>query len=545
MSALPVAAALWRIVHLCIQLEPFQRAGPSRRQIEPAEEEASLMSNRISNQTLRARMMSAEDAASLIAPGDTIGMSGFTGSGYPKAVPQALAARIEEKRSEGNPFKVKIWTGASTGPELDGALAKADGIEFRLPYNSDPIAREKINAGEMNYFDMHLSQVAPMAWEGFLGKLDVAVVEISGITPEGDLIPSSSVGNNKTWLELADKVILEVNDWQSEHLNGMHDIYYGTALPPNRVPIPLVKSDDRIGQPHFRIDPAKVVGVVSTEAPDRNAPFSPPDQTSLTIASHIIEFLEWEQKRAGLPQSLLPIQSGVGNVPNAVMAGLIEAPFENMTAFTEVIQDGMLDMIEAGTLRMASATAFSLSPEKAQYFNDNAERFKDKLLLRPQDISNNPELVRRLGCIAMNGLIEADIFGAVNSTHIMGSRIQNGIGGSGDFARNGYVSIFVTPSVAKGGAISAIVPRVAHVDHISQDVQVIVTEQGLADLRGLAPRQRAELIIENCAHPDYRPMLRDYYARALKDSYGKHAPTLLNEALSWHQRFVETGSMKL
>ncbi|MGI3163199.1 acetyl-CoA hydrolase/transferase family protein [Pseudooceanicola sp. 200-1SW] len=503
------------------------------------------MSNRISNQTLRARMMNAEDAASLIAPGDTIGMSGFTGSGYPKAVPQALAARIEEKRSEGNPFKVKIWTGASTGPELDGALAKADGIEFRLPYNSDPIAREKINAGEMNYFDMHLSQVAPMAWEGFLGKLDVAVVEISGITPEGDLIPSSSVGNNKTWLELADKVILEVNDWQSEHLNGMHDIYYGTALPPNRVPIPLVKSDDRIGQPHFRIDPAKVVGVVSTDAPDRNAPFSPPDQTSLTIASHIIEFLEWEQKRAGLPQSLLPIQSGVGNVPNAVMAGLIEAPFENMTAFTEVIQDGMLDMIEAGTLRMASATAFSLSPEKAQYFNDNAERFKDKLLLRPQDISNNPELVRRLGCIAMNGLIEADIFGAVNSTHIMGSRIQNGIGGSGDFARNGYVSIFVTPSVAKGGAISAIVPRVAHVDHISQDVQVIVTEQGLADLRGLAPRQRAELIIENCAHPDYRPMLRDYYARALKDSYGKHAPTLLNEALSWHQRFVETGSMKL
>ena len=220
----------------------------------------------------------------------------------------------------------------------------------------------------MNYFDMHLSQVAPMAWEGFLGKLDVAVVEISGITPEGDLIPSSSVGNNKTWLELADKVILEVNDWQSEHLNGMHDIYYGTALPPNRVPIPLVKSDDRIGQPHFRIDPAKVVGVVSTDAPDRNAPFSPPDQTSLTIASHIIEFLEWEQKRAGLPQSLLPIQSGVGNVPNAVMAGLIEAPFENMTAFTEVIQDGMLDMIEAGTLRMASATAFSLSPGKGAVF---------------------------------------------------------------------------------------------------------------------------------------------------------------------------------
>lgn len=489
--------------------------------------------------------MSAEDAAALIAPGDTIGMSGFTGSGYPKAVPQALATRIEGKHKEGTPFKVKVWTGASTGPELDGALAKADGIELRLPFNTDPIARAKINNGEMNYVDMHLSQVAPMAWEGFLGKMDVAVIEVSGITPEGDLIPSSSVGNNKTWLELADKVILEVNAWQTGYLDGMHDIYYGTALPPNRVPIPIVKSDDRIGQPHFRVDPAKIVAVVETDAPDRNAPFSPPDQTSVTIANHIIEFLEWEQKRAGLPKSLLPIQSGVGNVPNAVMTGLIDAPFENLTAFTEVIQDGMLDMIEAGTLRMASATAFSLSPEKAQYFNDNAKFFRDKLLLRSQDISNNPELVRRLGCIAMNGLIEADIYGAVNSTHVMGSRMQNGIGGSGDFARNGYCSIFVTPSTAKGGAISAIVPKVAHVDHIAQDVQVIVTEQGLADLRGLAPRQRAELIIEQCAHPDYRPMLRDYYARALRDSFGKHAPTLLMEALSWHQRFVETGTMKL
>ena len=187
---------------------------------------------RIAHPKLKSRIMSAEDAAGLISDGMTVGMSGFTGSGYPKSVPMALAARIEAEHAAGNPFRVKVWTGASTGPELDGALAKADGIEFRLPYNSDPIAREKINAGEMNYFDMHLSQVAPMAWQGFLGKLDVAVVEISGITEEGALIPSSSIGNNKTWLDRADRVILELNRWQSDALNGMHDIYYGTALPP-------------------------------------------------------------------------------------------------------------------------------------------------------------------------------------------------------------------------------------------------------------------------------------------------------------------------
>ena len=194
---------------------------------------------------------------------------------------------------------------------------------------------------------------------------------------------------------------------------------------------------------------------------------------------------------------------------------------------------------------MASATAFSLSPEAAKDLNDNMATFRDRMILRPQEISNHPELIRRLGCLAMNGLIEADIYGAVNSTHVMGSRIQNGIGGSGDFARNAYVSIFMTPSTAKGGKISAIVPQASHVDHITQDVQVLVTEQGLADLRGLSPKQRARLIMANCAHPDYRPALQDYFRRAEKGSYGGHAPALMNEALSWHQRFIETGTMRL
>ncbi|QKV19980.1 acetyl-CoA hydrolase/transferase family protein [Oricola thermophila] len=501
------------------------------------------MTSRIAHAGLRSKIATAEEAAAFIQSGSTVGMSGFTGSGYPKSVPVALASRIEAERAAGRPFRVRVWTGASTGPELDGALAKADGIEFRLPYNSDPIAREKINSGEMSYFDMHLSQVAPMAWQGFLGPLDTAVVEVSGITPDGALIPSSSVGNNKTWLDQAKQVILEVNRWQSEALDGMHDIYYGTALPPHRKPIPLVNPGDRIGEPHFRVDPDKIVAIVETDAPDRNLPFSEPDEVARAIAGHLQEFLVNEVARGRLTKELLPLQSGVGNVANAVMAGLLDGPFENMTAFTEVIQDGMLDMLDAGKLRMASATAFSLSPESAQRFNSNAHLYRDKLILRPQEISNHPELVRRLGCIAMNGLIEADIYGNVNSTHVMGSRIQNGIGGSGDFARNAYVSIFMTPSTAKGGKISAIVPMASHVDHISQDVQVIVTEQGLADLRGLAPKQRAELIISNCAHPDYRDALRDYYDRACKTSFGRHSPNILDEALSWHRRFVETGTM--
>ena len=503
-----------------------------------------MTQSRIRSAALQSRIMSAEDAAALIPAGSTVGMSGFTGSGYPKAVPMALAARIEAEHAAGRSFRLKVWTGASTGPELDGALARANGIEFRLPYNSDPYARERINKGEMEYLDMHLSQVAPAAWQGFLGPLDTAVIEVTAITEDGRLVPSSSVGNNKTWLDRAERVILEVNRWQNPALEGMHDIYYGTALPPDRVPIPLVRASDRIGQTTFRCDPDKIVAIVETDAPDRNAPFAAPDESARAIAGHLIEFLAHEVKVGRLPENLLPLQSGVGNVANAVMGGLMDSPFENLTAYTEVLQDGMLEMLEAGKLTVASATALSLSPEAAADLNNRMDQFRGKLILRPQEISNHPELIRRLGCIAMNGLIEADIFGTVNSTHVMGSRIQNGIGGSGDFARNAFISVFMTPSTAKGGKISCIVPHASHVDHIVQDVQVLVTEQGLADLRGLSPKQRAKLIIANCAHPDYRPLLQDYYARALKGSYGLQSPTLLDKALSWHQRFVETGSMR-
>ena len=494
--------------------------------------------SRILNAAMRGKIMSAVEAANLIPSGVNVGMSGFTGAGYPKLVPTALAKRIMDANLHGQKFKIGVWTGASTAPELDGALAMVDGIEMRLPYQSDPTCRKRINAGEMEYIDIHLSHVAQFVWSGFLGKLDVAVVEVAGILEDGRLIPSSSVGNNKTWLDQADKIILEVNAWQNPALEGMHDIYYGTALPPHRKPIPLLKTDDRIGSPYYSIDPNKVIAVIETNKADRNSPFSPPDANSKQIAGHILEFLQHEVKKGRLPANLLPLQSGVGNVANAVMAGLQDGPFENLTAYTEVLQDGMLDLIKSGKLTCASATSFSLSPKALEELNADLPRFKDSIILRPQEISNHPEVIRRLGVISMNGLIEADIYGNVNSTHIMGTSIMNGIGGSGDFARNAFVSIFMTPSSAKNGAISCIVPMVSHVDHTEHDVQVIVTEQGLADLRGLSPKQRAKVIIDNCAHPNFKPALREYYDRAQRYSPGRHTPHLLDEAYTFLPNWV-------
>lgn len=487
--------------------------------------------------------MSAAEAAALIHSGDQIGMSGFTGSGYPKAVPLELAHRIAEATFRGQKFQVSVFTGASTGPELDGALAMAGGIHLRLPYQSDPETRKRINAGEMEYMDIHLGHVAQFVEYGFLGKLNVALIEVTAILEDGRVVPSSSIGNNRTWIDEADRIILEVNSWQPMALEGMHDIYC-LKPPPNREPIPLVHTGQRIGSPYLKVPPEKVVAVVLTNAPDRNSPFKAPDQASKRIAGHILEFLSWEVKKGRMPANLLPLQSGVGNIANAVLFGLEEGPFEGLTSYTEVIQDGMVRLLASGKLTCASATAFSLSPQMMDEVNANMSTYRERIVLRPQEISNHPEIIRRLGVIAMNAMIEADIYGNVNSTHVMGSRIQNGIGGSGDFARNGYLSIFMAPSIAQKGTISTIVPMVSHVDHTEHDVQVLVTENGLADLRGLSPRQRAHLIIEKCANPDFKAQLLDYLNRAERLSYGKHTPHLLTESLGWHSRYLRTGNMR-
>ncbi|MET0468585.1 MAG: acetyl-CoA hydrolase/transferase family protein [Aeromicrobium sp.] len=499
---------------------------------------------RMSCSQLSSRICSAADAAVHIGHGDNVGFSGFTGAGYPKAIPGALAARMAEAHGRHEEFRIGLWTGASTAPDADGILAEAHGISSRLPYNSDPTLRALINAGDVDYIDAHLSHSAQHMWFGFYGNLDVAVVEVTAVLPDGLLVPSSSVGNNKTWLDRADRVILEVNHWQPRALEGFHYIYYGTAPPPDRRPIELTEPMQRIGEPYLRVDPDKVVAVVETNHPDRNSPFTPPDATSEAIAGHVVEFLEHEVAAGRMPARLLPLQSGVGNVANAVLAGLDTSGFTDLVAFTEVIQDGMLDLLDSGTLRSVSATSFGLSDHGVRRFMDGIDAYKGRILLRSEEISNHPELVRRLGVIAMNGMIEADIYGNVNSTHVMGSAIMNGIGGSGDFARNAFLNFFLSPSTAKHGTISAIVPMVSHVDHTEHDVNIIVTEHGLADLRGLSPRARATRVIAQCADPRFRDALTDYTQRAWEaHPRARHTPHLLDEALSWHQRYLDTGSM--
>jgi propionyl-CoA:succinyl-CoA transferase len=200
----------------------------------------------------------------------------------------------------------------------------------------------------------------------------------------------------------------------------------------------------------------------------------------------------------------------------------------------------VVDLLEHERCRFASTCALTLSAPAMERLTGNLNFFRSRVLMRPQEISNNPEVVRRLGIISMNTAIEVDLFGNVNSTHVMGRQMMNGIGGSGDFTRNAYLSIFSCPSTAKGGKISTIVPLVTHVDHSEHSVQIVITEQGVADLRGQDPHSRARLIIDHCAHPDFRDQLHSYLDLVKQG----HTPQSLSLAFAMHRQFDCTGDMR-
>jgi len=484
--------------------------------------------------------LTADEAAAMIQHGQTLGCSGFTPAGAAKVIPRALAARARAEHEAGRPFKVAIVTGASTGDSLDGELARADAISWRTPYQSNKSLRDSINKGMTRFFDMHLSHVQQQVRAGFLGAMDWAIVEACAVSADGQIVLTTSVGASNTFLRCAKKVLIELNHFHSPRLRGFHDIYEPQD-PPYRQPVPIIRPSDHIGQPTVKIDPAKIAGIVESNMADETGGFEPADETTNRIGENVASFLAGEIKSGRVPREFLPLQSGVGNIANAVLGALGANPdIPAFEMYSEVIQDSVVDLIRSGKIRFATGTSLTVGREKLQAFYDDLEFFRPRVLLRPQEITNNPEIVRRLGIITVNTAIEVDIFGNVNSTHVMGSNLMNGIGGSGDFTRNAYISVFTCPSAAKGGKISTIVPLVSHMDHSEHSVHVVVTEQGVADLRGRDPNERARLIVQNCAHPDYRDELMRYFEMA-KDG---HSPQTLANAFRMHQQFLTTGDMR-
>ncbi len=486
------------------------------------------------------RFITAEEAASFINNGDMVGFSGFTAAGSPKVVTRAIADRAIKEHEDGREFKIGVLTGASTSDHLDGALARANAISFRAPYQSNGDLRNNLNTGKTNYCDMHLSSLSQEIRYGFFGKINVAVLEVADILEDGSVLLTAGVGISPTLGLVADKIILELNSRHPKYINGLHDVFVLND-PPHRREVPLYSPEDKIGTPLLKIDPSKIVGIVETNEFDEVAPFTPADEVTTRVGDMVASFLVSEMKAGRIPASFLPIQSGVGNIANAVLGALGANPgIPPFKMYTEVIQDAVIERMKSGDIKFASGCSLTVSSPVLQSIYDEWDFFKDKLVLRSAEISNNPEVSRRLGLITINTALEADIFGNVNSTHVLGTKMMNGIGGSGDFTRNAYVSIFTCPSVAKGGKISAIVPMVSHLDHNEHSVKVLITEHGVADLRVKSPIQRAETIIENCVHPDYKQLLWDY----LKLSKGGHTPHTLKKSLAFHLEFMESGDMR-
>lgn len=488
--------------------------------------------------------ITAAEAAALIKNNDNLGLSGFTPAGAPKAVTKELAKIAISEHEKGNEFKVSLFTGASTGQSTDGDLAAAGAIKYRAPYTTNAEFRTRVNKNEIHYNDLHLSHMAQEIRYNFYGPMQWGILEVCKIEDAGDkyhVYLTSAGGIAPTVARKAEKIILELNSFHNEGVGMLHDVYEPLDAP-YRQPIMITKVGDRVGKPYLEVEKSKVVGVVECNLPDEARAFKGSDPITDQIGANVAQFLVNDMKRGIIPSTFLPMQSGVGTTANAILSAVgKDKNIPDFNIYTEVLQNAIVDMMLSGRVKEASTCSLTVDNECLMQVYDNIKTFADRLTIRPSEISNSPEVIRRLGVIAINTAIEVDIYGNANSTHISGVKMMNGIGGSGDFERNAYISIFTCASTAKGGLISSIVPMVSHQDHSEHDVNVIITEQGIADLRGLCPLDRAKAIIENCAHPDYRPLLREYLSIAT----GGHTHHNLPAAFAMHDTLRRKGDMHL
>jgi len=452
----------------------------------------------------------ADKAAALVPTDAVIPVSGFGGVGYPKSVTRSIAADDRE-------MELTVISGGGVGAEVDDALVEAGKLARRYPFQTRRKVRDAINEGTVAFHDRHISRVGDEVRLGDFGEPDVAIVEAVAVG-EDWLIPSTSIGNTPAFVAAAEKLIVEVNHAQPIELAQVHDVYT-RALPPDRAPIPLGGPIDRIGTPKIEFPSEKLIAVVETDRSDTPYEFRDPTTVDLQIAANLGSFLEAELERNPMLKERVHLQFGVGSMGNALMGALDEIEFgdRDVIYFGEVFQDGLLDSIDSGLLTGASATSLALSLDGQERLFADIDRYATDVVLRPADISNNAALIERFGVVGINSAVEVDLYGNANATHINGTHVINGIGGGGDFNRNCRLGIIALPSTAAGGDISKIVPMTPHVDHTEHDLSVVVTEHGVADLRGLSPRERAEEMIA-VADPQYREQLERYRSRAKKSS---------------------------
>lgn len=482
----------------------------------------------------------------MICHGELIGVGGFGPAGAPKVITPAIAERARREHEAGREFKIDVVTGASIGASTDGTLSQADAIDRRLPFSVNADIRRAYNAGRVRYTDLNLSDNASHLRQGITGQIDWGIIEacdIQEVRGKLRIYLTAGIGIAPTLCRLARKgVFVELNTWHSTRLIGMHDIYE-IEDPWFRSPVRITHAIEHIGLPYIEVSPAHIAGVVMTHQPDEARAMTDATPVTRSIGGHMADFLVWNMRQGYISGRKLTMQSGVGSGANAVIGALGESPeVPDFCLYTEVLQEEPLRLIRQGRITAASTGALTISSEHLVDLYENINDYRGKLLLRPSEISNCPEIIARLGICSLNTAIEVDIYGHVNSTKICGTKMMNGVGGSADFTCNAMLATFTCGSTAKDGRISSIVPFCSHVDHTEHYVDAIVTEYGVADLRGKCAMEKAEALIA-VAHPDYRPLLRDYLR--LAERYGGHTHHALSAAFAMHDTYLRKGDMRL
>ena len=488
------------------------------------------MESRIRSAGLRSLVKQAAEASEVIKNGMTVAVGGYTSCGYPKAVIRALA----ERANSGEQLRLSVVSGSNNGV-VDTILAEASIVARRAPMIESKVIAGQINKGSVSYCEQQMNKMPHLLRAEAFGHIDVAVVEAVAVNSDGSFVPSSSVGFVPLLVQLADKVIIEVNAAMPGQLEGMHDIYM-----PDGGPIPIVSAGQRIGAASVPCDIRKISAIVMSDEPDEVTALAPVKPEQAAIADNLFNFLELEMKRRGIKQ-LPPVQTGFGNLAAEIVNALGRSNFSDISFFGGVAQEANIKLAASGKAKAVSCGSVKMSSEVKRLIEEN-EDVRRRVVIRNGEITNNSEVIARLAPITLTSGIEMDIYGNVNSSHISGSKIVNGLGGGANFAANAGLSVMMIVSTGKGGAISTIVPMVSHQDISEHDIDVVVTENGVADLRGKSDVERAREIIENCAGA-YKDQLRSYLERAV--AAGGHHPVLLDEALSWHIRLKQSGSMML
>jgi succinyl-CoA:acetate CoA-transferase len=487
--------------------------------------ERSGMKDRIRSKVLRDRVMGADEAVERFVPErGAIAFSCMGGSALAKEVPEALGRSADAGRR----YEFTLLTGGATTTRFEECMARL-GVRRRFPYLSEA-ARTRVNEGSVEFFDCRIGEYPDLVREGTLTggePLDVAIVEATSIDERGRLIPSLAVDALPAFVDASRAVIVELNEGKPD-LTGLHDIY----RPRPGVPIPIRGVRDRAGTPYVTVARSKIAAIVMTDRDDEpSAAYTGVGPTDVRVSEGVAALLE-EELRTDAWAGRFALQLGAGPLAAAVMDVL---PFRGVDIWTEGIPARWASVLGDRVRGISTTSLYQLPGDRGvlEEVFEHVDRVREHVVLRPYEVTNSLELIARMNVVTIQQAIEVDLFGGANTSHV-GPNAWNGVGGSPDFTRAARLVLVAMASTAAGGRYSRIVPFLSSSDIPRQDVDLLLTEQGHADLRGLSPRERAERIIDRCAHPSFRDALWAYY-RTARES-GGHLPFSLEAA----QRFAQT-----